>query len=37
MNYANGDHGFDGYNDTPESRAIIKAALVWVQEQSAGR
>ena len=37
MNYADGDHGFDGFNDTPESRAIIKAALGWVQEQSAGR
>jgi len=37
MNYADGDHGFDGVNDTPESRAIIKAALLWVQEQSADR
>lgn len=37
MNYADGDHGFDGFNDTPESRAIIKAALGWVQEQSADR
>ncbi len=33
MNYADGDHGFDGFNDTPQSRAIIKAALGWVQEQ----
>ena len=37
MNYAGGDHGFDGFNDTPESRAIIKAALRWVQEQTADR
>jgi len=37
MNYADGDHGFDGFNDTPESRAIIKAALLWVQEQTSGR
>lgn len=34
MNYADGEHGFDGFNDTPESRAIIKAALRWVKEQS---
>jgi acetyl esterase/lipase len=34
MNYADGDHGFDGFNDTSESRAIIKAALRWVQEQT---
>jgi len=37
MNYAGGDHGFDGFNDTAQSRAIIKAALRWVQEQSADR
>jgi hypothetical protein len=37
MNYADGDHGFDGFNDTSQSRAIIKAALRWVQEQSADR
>jgi hypothetical protein len=37
VNYADGDHGFDGFNDTPESRAIIKAALRWVQEQTVGR
>lgn len=37
MNYADGEHGFDGFNDTPESRAIIKAALRWVQEQSVDR
>jgi acetyl esterase/lipase len=37
MNYADGDHGFDGFNDTSESRAIIKAALLWVREQTVGR
>ena len=35
VNYADGEHGFDGYNDTDESRAIIKAALRFVQEHSA--
>jgi acetyl esterase/lipase len=34
VNYAEGDHGFDGYNDTSESRAIIKAALLFVQQQT---
>lgn len=37
VNYANGDHGFDGFNDTAESRAIIKAALRFVQEQTGDR
>jgi acetyl esterase/lipase len=37
VNYAGGDHGFDGYNDTEQSRAIIKAALRWVQEQTAAQ
>lgn len=35
INYADGDHGFDGFNDTSQSRAIIKAALKFVQEQTA--
>lgn len=35
VNYADGDHGFDGFNDTSQSRAIIKAALRFVQEQLA--
>jgi len=37
VNYADGDHGFDGLNDTPQSRAIITAALRFVQEQTAAR
>ena len=37
VNYADGDHGFDGYNDTSQSRAIIAAALRFVQEQTAAR
>ncbi|HSE36870.1 MAG TPA: alpha/beta hydrolase [Blastocatellia bacterium] len=37
VNYADGDHGFDGINDTSQSRAIIKAAFRFVQEQSAAR
>jgi acetyl esterase/lipase len=37
INYADGDHGFDGINDTPQSRAIIAAALRFVQEQTAAR
>lgn len=37
VNYADGDHGFDGFNDTMQSRAIIKAALRFVQEQTAGQ
>ena len=32
VNYAEGEHGFDGFNDTPQSRAIIAAALRFVQE-----
>jgi dienelactone hydrolase len=32
VNYADGDHGFDGFNDTSQSRAIIAAALRFVQE-----
>lgn len=35
INYADGDHGFDGFNDTSQSRAIITAALRFVQEQTA--
>ena len=34
VNYADGDHGFDGFNDTAQSRAIIAAALRFVQEQT---
>jgi acetyl esterase/lipase len=34
MNYADGDHGFDGVNDTPQSRAIIEAALKFVRENT---
>ena len=34
MNYAEGDHGFDGINDTPQSRAIIEAALRFVREHA---
>jgi acetyl esterase/lipase len=37
VNYADGDHGFDGFNDTSQSRAIIAAALRWVQEQTGAR
>jgi acetyl esterase/lipase len=37
VNYTDGDHGFDGYNDTSQSRAIIAAALRFVQEQTAAR
>ncbi|HSB09220.1 MAG TPA: hypothetical protein VLM38_06885 [Blastocatellia bacterium] len=37
VNYADGEHGFDGFNDTAQSRAIIKAALRFVQEQTAAR
>ena len=37
MNYVDGDHGFDGFNDTPQSRAIVAAALRFVQEQTAAR
>jgi acetyl esterase/lipase len=33
VNYADGDHGFDGFNDTSQSRAIIAAALRFVQER----
>lgn len=32
VNYADGDHGFDGFNDTAQSGAIIAAALRFVQE-----
>ena len=35
MNYADGVHGFDGLNDTAQSRAIIADALRFVQEQTA--
>jgi acetyl esterase/lipase len=37
MNYAEGDHGFDGLNDTPQSRALIKAALQFVIDNTATR
>ena len=37
MNYPEGDHGFDGLNDTPQSRAIIKAALQFIIENTATR
>lgn len=37
VNYADGDHGFDGFNDTAQSRAIIAAALRFVQDQTAAR
>ena len=37
VNYADGDHGFDGFTDTAQSRAIIAAALRFVQEQTAAR
>jgi acetyl esterase/lipase len=37
MNYPEGDHGFDGLNDTPQSRAIMKAALQFVIENTAAR
>lgn len=37
MNYAEGDHGFDGLNDTPQSRAVIEAALRFVREHTAPR
>lgn len=34
VNYPEGDHGFDGLNDTPQSRAIINAALQFVLDNS---
>jgi acetyl esterase/lipase len=37
VNYAEGDHGFDGLNDTPQSRAVIEAALRFVREHTAPR
>lgn len=37
LNYPDGDHGFDGLNDTPQSKAIIKAALQFVLENTAAR
>ncbi|HKQ52453.1 MAG TPA: hypothetical protein VJT74_08800, partial [Pyrinomonadaceae bacterium] len=37
VNYPAGDHGFDGLNDTPQSRAIIKAALQFVLDNTTGR
>jgi len=37
VNYPDGDHAFDGFNDTAQSRAIIKAALRFVQDQTAER
>ena len=37
MNYPEGDHGFDGLNDTPQSRAIIKASLQFVAENTMPR
>ncbi len=37
INYAEGDHGFDGLNDTPQSRAIIKAVLQFIIENTATR
>jgi acetyl esterase/lipase len=37
INYADGDHGFDGFNDTAQSRSIITAALRFVQEQTTAR
>ena len=37
VNYPEGDHGFDGLNDTPQSRAIIKTALQFVLDNSASQ
>lgn len=37
VNYPEGDHGFDGLNDTPQSRAIIEAALQFVLDNTGGR
>lgn len=37
VNYAEGDHGFDGVNDTAQSRAIIIEALRFVQAQTGAR
>jgi acetyl esterase/lipase len=37
MNYAEGDHGFDGLNDTSQSRAIIEAALLFVREHAVAK
>ena len=34
INYADGNHGFDGINDTSQSRAIIADALRFVQEHA---
>jgi acetyl esterase/lipase len=34
MNYPGGVHGFDLANDTPESRAILAAALGFIREQT---
>jgi acetyl esterase/lipase len=37
VNYPDGEHGFDGYNDTTKSREIIKAALLFVQQHTLAR
>lgn len=37
LNYPEGDHGFDGLNDTPQSRAIIKATLQFIIDNTATR
>ena len=37
VNYDEGDHGFDGLNDTAQARAIIKAAMQFVLEQTGAR
>lgn len=37
INYANGRHAFDIYDDNDESRYIIQQTLVWLQKNLAGR
>ena len=32
VSYPDGDHGFDGLNDTPESRRIVRDALDFARD-----
>jgi acetyl esterase/lipase len=34
LNYPEGDHGFDGYNNTEMSRWIVKQALAFIKEKT---
>lgn len=37
MNYAEGLHGFDGFNDTEESRAVLRASFEFVRQSVEAR